>query len=170
MRIRILQEPSINIEDETITPCIIGNLAYPLLQQIQKSFNAKLFGQEDQDAFDKCIKQGNVKIENTFGILKNRWGILKNLNVDFKYATTVITTCCVLHNFCRYNCNDRQLTSPRDYIDTMLNNNDRYPEIEDREPSERSSARARNRGNRIRKALFQYLLDNVKRYSSKEMY
>jgi hypothetical protein len=84
MRRQILQEPSINIEGETIRPYIIGDSAHPLLQQIQKAFNAKLSGQEDQDAFDKYIRQGRVKIENTFGILKNRWGILKNLNVDVK--------------------------------------------------------------------------------------
>jgi hypothetical protein len=84
---------------------------------------------------------------------------LKNLNVDVKYAATVIIVCCVLHNLCRYNFNDRQLTSPRDYIDTMPNNNDRYPETEDRELSERKSARIENK---IRKALFQYWLDNVK--------
>jgi hypothetical protein len=126
----MLQEPSCNIEGETIKPYIIGDSTYPLLQQIQKPFNAKLSGQ-DQDAFDKCIRQGRVKIANTFGILKNRWGILKNLNIDVKYAATLITVCCVLHNFCRYNYNDRQLTSPRDYIVTMLNNNDRYPETED---------------------------------------
>jgi hypothetical protein len=79
MRRRILQEPNINIEGEIIKPYIIGDLAYPLLQQIQKPFNAKLSGQEDQDAFDKCIRQGRVKIENTFGILKNRWEILKKM-------------------------------------------------------------------------------------------
>ena len=76
-----------------------------------------------------------VKIENTVRILKNRWRILKNLNVDVKYAATVITACCVLHNFCRYNCNDRQLMSSRDCIDTMPNNNDRYPETEDKKLS-----------------------------------
>ena len=107
MRRRILQDTSINIEGETIKSYIIGDSTYPLLQQIQKLFNAKLSGQEDQDAFNKCIRQRRIKIENTFGILKNRWGILKNLNVDVKYAATVITACCVLHNFCRYNCNDR---------------------------------------------------------------
>jgi hypothetical protein len=159
MRRRILRDTSINIEGETIKSYIIGDSTYPLLQQIQKPFNAKLSGQEDQDAFDKCLRQRRIKIENTFGILKNRWGILKNLNVDVKYAATVITACCVLHNFWRYNCNDGQLTSPRDYIDIMPNNNDKYPETEDRQPSERSSARA---GSRIRKALCQYWLDNVK--------
>ena len=57
MRRQILQEPNMNIEGETIKPYIIGDSAYPLLQQIQKSFNAKLSGQEYQDAFDKCIRQ-----------------------------------------------------------------------------------------------------------------
>ena len=63
----------------------------------------------------------------------------------------------MLHSFCQYNYNDRQLTLSRDYIDTMPN--DRYLETKDQEPSERTSAHARNR---IKKALFQYWLDNVK--------
>ena len=70
-----------------------------------------------------------------------------------------MTVCCVLHTFCIYNCNDRQLTSPRDYIDTMLINNDIYLKTEVQKLSKRSSARA---GSIIRKALFQYWLDNVK--------
>jgi hypothetical protein len=106
MKKRILQEHSIIIEGQSIKLYIIGDSAYPILQQIQKPFTAKLSGQEDQDAFDKCIRQGRVKIENTFGILKNRWAILKNLNIDDKYAATIVIACCVLHNFCRYNCND----------------------------------------------------------------
>ena len=44
MRRQILQEPSINIESEIIKPYIIGDSAYPLLQRIQKPFNAKLSG------------------------------------------------------------------------------------------------------------------------------
>ena len=84
--------------------------------------------------FSLYIRQGRVKIENTFGILKNRWEILKNLNVDVKYAATIVIVCCVLHNCCRFNCNDRQLMSPHDYINTMPINNDRNPETEDREP------------------------------------
>ena len=75
MKKRILQEPSINIEDETIKFYIIGDSAYPLLQQIQKPYRTKLYGWDNLDAFDKCIRQGIVKIKNTFSILKNRWGI-----------------------------------------------------------------------------------------------
>ena len=46
MRRQILQEPNINIEGAIIKSYIIGDSAYPLLQQIQKLFNAKLSGQE----------------------------------------------------------------------------------------------------------------------------
>ena len=44
-----------------------------------------------------------MKIENSFGNLKIKWTILKNLNVDVKHVGLVFTTCCVLHNFCRMN-------------------------------------------------------------------
>ena len=40
-----------------------------------------------------------MKIENTFGLLKNKFGILANLNVGLKYAPIVIIACCILHNF-----------------------------------------------------------------------
>jgi hypothetical protein len=45
----------------------------------------------------------HVLIENTFKSLKNRWRILKNLNVDVKHVALVITASCVLHNFCHMN-------------------------------------------------------------------
>jgi hypothetical protein len=63
MRRRLLQESSINIEGKTIKPYISGDSTYLLLKHIQKPFNAKLFAHDDQDAFDKCIRQGMVKIE-----------------------------------------------------------------------------------------------------------
>jgi hypothetical protein len=86
-----------------VKPYIVGDSAYPLHTQIQKPFIAKRTGSDDQNAYDKCLRGGRVKIENTFGILKNSWRILKNLNVDVKHAALVITACCVLHNFCRMN-------------------------------------------------------------------
>ena len=82
-------------------PYIVGDSVYTLQTQIQKP--AKGIGSHDQNAYDKCLHRGCVKIENSFGILKNRWTILKNLNVDVKHAGLVITACCVLHNFCHMN-------------------------------------------------------------------
>jgi hypothetical protein len=42
-----------------------------------------------------------VKIENAFGVLTNRWLILKNLNVGLDMAPKVAIACCVLHNICQ---------------------------------------------------------------------
>lgn len=57
----------------------------------------------DEDDFDdSCIQRVRVKIENTFGILKNRRTILKTLNCDVKHTRTIIIAYYVLHNFCRW--------------------------------------------------------------------
>ena len=39
-------------------------------------------------------------IEQAFGALKNRWRILKNLNMGLDRATTITLACCILHNYC----------------------------------------------------------------------
>jgi hypothetical protein len=103
VRKEILQEHILRIEGEELKPYIVGDSAYPLHTQVQKPFTAKRTGSDDQNTYDKCLRGGHVKIENTFGILKNRWRILKNLNVDVKHAALIITTRCVLHNFCCMN-------------------------------------------------------------------
>ena len=99
----ILQEHVLEIEGEEVKPYIVGDLAYPLQTQIQKPFTTKGIGSHNQNAYDKCLRRGCVKIENSFGILKNRWTILKNLNMDVKHTGLVITACCILHNFCHMN-------------------------------------------------------------------
>ena len=40
-----------------------------------------------------------MRIENAFRILKNRWFILKNINVGVQYAIIIMVACCVLNNF-----------------------------------------------------------------------
>ena len=42
---------------------------------------------------------GWIKIENPFGILKNKFQIPPNLNVDLNYASTIVVAFCILHNF-----------------------------------------------------------------------
>ena len=50
--------------------------------------------------FDSSWRSGRARIENAIGILKNKWSILKYLTCDLKYAPAIITTCCILYNFC----------------------------------------------------------------------
>ena len=40
-----------------------------------------------------------VKIENTLGFLKTKFQILCNMNVDLKYASTIVKACYILFNF-----------------------------------------------------------------------
>jgi hypothetical protein len=58
-----------------------------------KCSSSKATNTPQQNLFDRKWR------ENAFGILKNQFQILRNLNMDFEYASTVITMCCILHNF-----------------------------------------------------------------------
>ena len=64
-----------------------------------KCFNSKSTGSLQQNLFDKRWRAGWIKIGNAFGILKNKFQISRNLNVDLNYASTIVVACCILHNF-----------------------------------------------------------------------
>ncbi|MCO5556793.1 hypothetical protein L7F22_010346 [Adiantum nelumboides] len=53
---------------------------------------------EDWRAFNHHLSKGRVCIEHVFGLLKNRWCILKDINVDLQRVPKYIVACCVLHN------------------------------------------------------------------------
>jgi hypothetical protein len=97
----VLKEPIVCIEGRDIKPYNIGNSAYPLQAFLLKAFNNRATGSVHQNQFDKCLRKGRVKIENAFGVLKNRWFILKNLNVGLDMPPKVAIACCVLHNICQ---------------------------------------------------------------------
>lgn len=95
-----LVEPRAIVGDHEFRPYIVGDSAYPLLSFLLKPFTAQGTGTVAQNSFDKDMRKGRVKIENTFGQLKGRFHILRNLNVGLQYAGQTIVACCVLHNFC----------------------------------------------------------------------
>jgi hypothetical protein len=97
----VLQEPVKRVEGKDIKPYIVGDSAYPLMSFLLKAFNNRATGSPDQNLFDKYLRKGRVKIENAFSILKNRWQMLKNLNVGLPMAPKIIVACCVLHNICQ---------------------------------------------------------------------
>ena len=96
-----------------------------------------------------------MKIENSFGILKNRWTILKNLHVNVKHVGLVITACCVFHNFCCMNHDIRHI-GPIGMQDPHPNLN-----VNRGFPTTITSEQALSRkGQRIRNSLFKYWQEN----------
>ena len=154
MMMEILQEYVITIGGQQILPYVVGDSAYPILTQIQKPFNARTIGNADQNAYDKNMRKGRVRIENTFGILKNRWSILKNINVGVQYAYLIMVACCVLHNFCHIK-NDTRVVEGEELEDATLN------DINVNKPRQLLSKQATSRaGNRIRDNLYSYWEEN----------
>jgi hypothetical protein len=110
---QVLEEPVISIEGKNVKPYIVGDSAYPLMSFLLKAFNNRSTGSPAQKLFDKQLRKSRVKIENTFGILKNRWQILKNANVTLDQVPKVAVACCVLHNICQ------RAGEPGDYNDVL---------------------------------------------------
>ncbi|KAI5064349.1 hypothetical protein GOP47_0021019 [Adiantum capillus-veneris] len=95
--------------------------------------------------FDRKISKGRVKVENAFGLLKNRWQILRDLNVDLAFAPTVIGACCFLHNFVQI----RGETEPHDQRDP-------HPNSQKPLPNDGGNPVDREMALRIRAALFRH--------------
>ena len=134
----------------------MGDSAYPILTHIQKLFDARMTKTANQNAYDENMKKGQVQNNNAFGILKNKWFILKNINVGVQYAPLIMVACCVLYNFCRIK-NDTRVVDGEELEDAKLNDiNLNRP----RQPiSEQTTFRA---GNRIEDDLFSYWKENLK--------
>ena len=81
---------------------MLGDAAYPSRPNLLKSFKPNVNDPKFQDKrrFDESLNYGSVVIEKAFGTLKNRWRILKNLNMGVDRAAIITLACCVLHNYC----------------------------------------------------------------------
>jgi hypothetical protein len=77
-----------------------NTVLYPIRVGLLKCFTARGTSTVQRNQFDSKWRAGRSRMENTFGILKNKWSILKKLNCNLKYEPTLITACCILHNFC----------------------------------------------------------------------
>lgn len=102
----------------------MGDVDYPLAPFLITPFQQASGGvieaaAEMQHDFDAALTTAQSCVESAFGILKKRWGILANLNIELHYAPQVVVACSVLDNFCQL-AGEKE---PEDHIDVHLNNN-----------------------------------------------
>ena len=94
----------LQIKEEKVKPYIIvQRFSISFDGQIQKPFTTKRTSSDNQNAYDKCLSEKRVKIEKKkIGILKYRWTLLKNLNMNVKHIALIIFAS-ILYNFCCMN-------------------------------------------------------------------
>jgi len=59
---------------------LLGDATYPIWPYLLKGYKFRNSDMVDQIGFDQFMNKGHVLIKNAFGILKNRWRILKKIN------------------------------------------------------------------------------------------
>ena len=83
---------------------LLGDSAYPSKDYLVPPLS--VVNTDCERRFNASHKKTRRLIENSFGILKERFSCLYGLRVNPAYAGEIIKTCFVLHNICRSNdCN-----------------------------------------------------------------
>ena len=77
---------------------LAGDAAYPNIPWIIKPYPGKNLTPKEE-SFNTYLSSRRIVVENAFGRLKARWGMLnQKLPVDIKRAPAIISACCILHN------------------------------------------------------------------------
>jgi hypothetical protein len=99
---KTLSIPEPTLVDGTLLPYVfIGDEAFELRENLMKPFNANVLTNERRICNYRFSRARRI-IENVFGILVARFGILqKAINLRLDRITDVVLACCVLHNFLR---------------------------------------------------------------------
>ncbi|GLJ39502.1 hypothetical protein SUGI_0807160 [Cryptomeria japonica] len=97
----VLMESVITIRGNHIRPYLVGDWSYPLLSFLLTPFSLNASGAHVQNVFDAALMRGMSSVEQAIGLLKGRWRILQDLNVDLSHAPQTVVACCVLHNMCQ---------------------------------------------------------------------
>nr|XP_055057244.1 uncharacterized protein LOC129441619 [Misgurnus anguillicaudatus] len=98
---------------------ILGDAAYPLLPWLMKPYPETQQTTPAQITFNNRLSRARMTVERAFGLLKGRWRcLMKRYDCQIDNINTIISACCVLHNFCESNdeeFDDRDLRVHEDF-------------------------------------------------------
>ena len=84
-----------------MSPLILGDSAYSLENWVMKPYSDRGNLSPDEARFNLALSRSQVVVENAFGRLKGRFQcIAKRLDTTLEHTVNIVTTCCILHNFC----------------------------------------------------------------------
>lgn len=83
---------------------LIADSAYSLTTTCIPSYKAPWTNLQENRDFNHCVAMARVRNEHTIGILKSRWGSLREMRQQMRNTNDMriflgwVTSCCVLHN------------------------------------------------------------------------
>ncbi|MCO5563285.1 hypothetical protein L7F22_016923 [Adiantum nelumboides] len=96
---QILQEPILQLHGVCILPYLLADSGYGACGHLIIPFReGHPLDTGDWKGFNRHLSNGRVQVKHVFGMLKNRWRILRDINIDLERVPKYIVACCVLHN------------------------------------------------------------------------
>ncbi|XP_061475754.1 uncharacterized protein LOC133381148 [Rhineura floridana] len=144
------ENPSITIGGVQVPPLILADADYPMYQWLMKPYGGQL--DNCKMGFNRVFNRCRNVVQRSFGRLKSRWSRLTaRLPVAEENFVSVVTSCVVLHNICE---------TKGHIVHELFDLSDELELPAYGEQSRRNDNRDACRGNEVRAAIAQFIMDN----------